>query len=256
MILRSLLCCTVFLLLLNIQSISAVCDLRVVKNPLIINSIKEKISNSKKKLPTISSKDVIFILNLENSKEIIISFTILSSDYLKFISKVVASIKIKSVVTFDKILEFMTSEHPEEKFNLDFEYEISDFKFLKPDNNVPYVSLLDMKLFHGLGNYIDLEKKDGRVFYTVPSEDKLDDIHMVYESGNERKEFVFTNSPEKPIVPVEEVEKLGKKPEVKPKKTIMSQISSFFGFFTKHEEVKNEGYDYVDEHTKLKEKIY
>ena len=41
-----------------------------------------------------------------------------------------------------------------------------------------------------------------------------------------------------------------------PKKTIMSQISSFFGFFTKHEEVKNEGYDYVDEHIKLKEKIY
>jgi hypothetical protein len=243
-------------ILLNVQSISAIYDLRVVKNLLIINSIKEKIANSKKKLPDISSKNVIFILNLEHANEIIVSFTIISSDCLKFINKVIATVKIKNYVTFDEILEFMTLKYPEEKPNLNFKYEISDFKFLKPDNNVPYVSLLDMKLFHGLGNYIDLEKKDGRVFYTVPSEDKLDDIHMVYESGNERKEFVFTNSPEKPIVPVEEVEKLGKKPEVKPKKTIMSQISSFFGFFTKHEEVKNEGYDYVDEHTKLKEKIY
>ena len=235
--LRSFLFFISTLFLLNIQNILAIHDLRVVKNPLIIKSIKEKIANSKKKLPTVSNKDVIFMLNLGNSKEIIISFTILSSDYLKFINKVVASIKIKSVVTFDKILEFMTSEHPEEKSNLDFEYEISDFKFLKPDNIMPYIPLSNMKIFYGLGNHIDLEKKDGRVFYTVPSEKELDKLHMVYQLGTEKKEFVFTNLSGKRVVPVEEFEKL-------------------FGFFTKHEEVKNEGYDYVDEHTKLKEKIY
>ena len=254
--LRSFLFCISTLFLLNIQNILAIHDLRVVKNPLIIKSIKEKIANSKKKLPDISSKNVIFILNLEHANEIIVSFTIISSDCLKFINKVIATVKIKNYVTFDEILEFMTLKYPEEKPNLNFKYEISDFKFLKPDNNVPYVSLLDMKLFHGLGNYIDLEKKDGRVFYTVPSEKELDKLHMVYQLGTEKKEFVFTNLSGKRVVPVEEFEKLRKELEIKSKKTIMSQIFNFFGFSTKHEEVKNEGYDCDNEKTRLKEKIY
>ena len=228
----------------------AIHDLRVVKNPLIIKSIKEKIANSKKKLPTISNRNVIFMLNLEDTNKVITSFTILSSDHLKFINKVVASIKIKSVVTFDKILEFMTSEHPEEKSNLDFEYEISDFKFLKPDNIMPYIPLSNMKIFYGLGNHIDLEK-DGHVFYTVPSEDKLDDVHMVYESGNEKKEFKFTNLPEKPIVPVEETNKINQE-NIKPKKNFFSLPSFISKFFKKNYQEKNNNDFLNEEQKKLK----
>ncbi len=226
-------------------------DCLFIKNDLVSNLIREQIKRSNETLPCIDYKNMALVIIENLCSKAVISFPVLSDRY-KFIKKVTVLLEICGANSQNDILESITSEQPRKNFN----YKVLNFKVQKPNGSIgPYVGFNYMKNNLGLKNYIDFEK-DGRVYYTVPSEDKLDDIHMVYESGNERKEFVFTNSPEKPIVPVEEVEKLGKKPEVKPKKTIMSQISSFFGFFTKHEEVKNEGYDYVDEHTKLKEKIY
>ena len=244
-----------YLLIQNVLTV-AIKDNRFVKNQSVIDLFKNEIESSENKLTFFYQyKETIFIVNPDKINEIIISVPVFeATSNHKFIRKVNALITIEEPISYDEIFKFMNSENS----SLNFKYKISNLEFLLPDNYKSYVSLLLIKYYFRLGNCIDPKKleKDGRVYYTVPSEDKLGDIHMVYESGNEKKEFKFTNLPERPIVPVEEVEKLGKKPEVKPKKTIMSQIFNLFGFSTKHEEVKNKGYDYVDEHTKLKEKIY
>ncbi len=244
--------CAVFLSSLMAKNSLAIDDLRIVKNQSIINLIKKKIEDSKEKAATVD-REIMFMVNLGKINEIIVSFVYLASNtYNHFlVKKMVALIKVDKCLELDKMIEFITSENS----NLNFDPKILKLKFSGTnDISSVYTKLFYIKNDLGLKNYIDFEK-GGRIYYTVPSEDKLDDVHMVYESGNEKKEFKFTNLPERPIVPMEEVEKLKKKPEIK--KTIMSQIFNFFGFSTKHEEVKNnEGYDYVDEHTKLKEKIY
>ena len=243
--------CAVFLSSLMAQNSLAIDDLRIVKNQSIINLIKKKIEDSKEKAATVD-REIIFMVNLGKINEIIVSFVYLASNtYNHFlVKKMVALIKVDNCLELDKMIEFITSENS----NLNFDPKILKLEFLAANDIQIYSKIFCIKNNFSLKKYIDFEK-DGRVYYTVASEDKLDDVHMVYESGNEKKEFKFTNLPERPIVPIEEVEKLKKKPEIK--KTIMSQIFNFFGFSTKHEEVKNnEGYDYVDEHTKLKEKIY
>ena len=120
-------------------------------------------------------------------------------------------------------------------------------------NNVyKFATWFRLKETLGLKNYIDFEK-DGRVYYTVPSEDKLGDIHLVYESGNERKEFKFTNLPEKPIIPVEEENNIvTKKEEIKPKRTVFENIANrIFGLFNNNCENKI-GYEHSEECEKLK----
>ena len=89
------------------------------------------------------------------------------------------------------------------------------------------------------------------MYYTVPSEDKLDDVHIVYESGNERKEFKFTNLPEKPIVPVEETNKINQE-NIKPKKNFFSLPSFISKFFKKNYQEKNNNDFLNEEQKKLK----
>ena len=246
-------CSLVFILFMALSRVHSLDNCLRIHNNSLIKLIKSKVNLKDSPSKFIGYRNNSFVLNETNKKEIFVFIPVLNGDMTNFKEEIIVKLDISNLDI--KIIEKVISSDVESIQDVEKKLKIKDWKVLKPNNVYKFAPWVTLKEDFGLKNYINLEK-DGRVYYTVPSEDKLDDIHMVYESGNERKEFVFTNSPEKPIVPVEEVEKLGKKPEVKPKKTIMSQISSFFGFFTKHEEVKNEGYDYVDEHTKLKEKIY
>ena len=240
-----------YLLIQNVLTV-AIKDNRFVKNQSVIDLFKNEIESSENKLTFFYQyKETIFIVNPDKINEIIISVPVFeATSNHKFIRKVNALITIEEPISYDEIFKFMNSENS----SLNFKYKISNLEFLLPDNYKSYVSLLLIKYYFRLGNCIDPKKleKDGRVYYTVPSEDKLDDIHMVYESGNERKEFVFTNLPEKPIVPVEEVEKLGKKPEVKPKRTIFENITNrIFSLFNNNCEKKIK-YGHDEECEKLK----
>ena len=243
--------CLIFVPFTILSRVNSFDDCRVIKNCSLIAYTGYKYYSKFKNLSYVSGNSILILNNSNKSEAFILT---LLYDYNKKFEKeykMDAYIKI-NIENFNKdILKIVSDTN--QRLNLK-DFDINDnFKLLGTKNINKFVDLECIR--QHLGLKIDIYKK-GRIFYTVPSEDKLDDIHLVYESGNERKEFVFTNLPGKPIVPVDEVEKLGKKPEIKSKKTIMSQISSFFGFSTKPEEVKSEGYDYVDEHTKLKEKIY
>ena len=245
-------CGLIFMLFMLLSKTFAIDNCCLIGNNRLIQLIKSKYySESKFKNSTYFWGIGIFILNKSNSNEAFVITPLFFHLGSKIAKEIAIKIDIRKIK--NDVLKIIST--PEENLNLEISDMGKNFMILKSKNVYKFLPLKNIKNYLKLKNYNDFEK-DSRIYYTVPSEDKLDDLHIVYESGNERKEFVFTNLPEKPIVPVEEVEKLGKKQEIKPKKTIMSQISSFFGFFTKHEEVKNEGYDYVDEHTKLKEKIY
>ena len=238
----------ILILFLALSRSYALDDNRLLNNCQIINFIKSEIEFKKIDLSCrYAYVCSVFALNNTNNQEFFVFVPIYNSNRTKFEREIVLKI-FSNLKNIKEILSSNSKSISKGKF------VIKSLDFVCVKDKVKYASLYSMRDHFGLK--IDPDKEKGCVYYTVASEDGLDDMHMVYESGGERKEFVFTNLPEKPIVPVEEVEKLEKKPEIKPKKTIMSQISSFFGFFTKHEEVKNEGYDYVDERTKLKEKIY
>ena len=163
----------------------------------------------------------------------------------KFIRKVNVLITIEEPKNYDEIFAFMSVENS----GLNFKYKILNLKFLRSSIYIPHVSLL----YFRLGNYIDpgIFEKYNRVFYTVPSEDELDDIHMVYESGNEKKEFKFTNLPERPIVPVEEANKINQE-NIKPKKNFFSLPSFISKFFKKNYQEKNNNDFLNEEQKKLK----
>ena len=240
-----------YLLIQNVLTV-AIKDNRFVKNQSVIDLFKNEIESSENKLTFFYQyKETIFIVNPDKINEIIISVPVFeATSNHKFIRKVNALITIEEPISYDEIFKFMNSENS----SLNFKYKISNLEFLLPDNYKSYVSLLLIKYYFRLGNCIDPKKleKDGRVYYTVPSEDRLDDIHMVYESVNEKKEFKFTNLPERPIVPVEEVEKLGKKPEIKPKRTIFENITNhIFSLFNNNCEKKIK-YGHDEECEKLK----
>lgn len=240
---------TVFLSYLIAQNTLAIHDLRVVKNKSVINLINAEIANLNEKAATIVDREVMFMVNLEKVNEVMISFIFFNDDInVNFlIKKMIAVIEIDDCKTFDEVIRFVTSEN----YNPNFEPKILKLKFSGTDN----VSAVYSKLFYikdnlGLKNYIDFEK-DGRVYYTVPSEDKLDDVHIVYESGNERKEFKFTNLPEKPIVPVEETNKINQE-NIKPKKNFFSLPSFISKFFKKNYQEKNNNDFLNEEQKKLK----
>ena len=242
-----------FILFVALPKVYSLDDCHTVKNKSLLEyvqsseCIRSEIDKLKKKndyycnheisiLPDIS----IFVTNKFNDNEAFVLIPIYDNRE-GFIKEAVFKISAKNIL---EIISLINKNQVKFKNFLNVDKKV---KFMESKCTSKFLSLLHMKDNLGLKNYTDFEK-DGRVYYTVPSEDKLDDIHLVYESkdGKERKEFVFTKSG---IIPIED--------------TISWQIQNgwnkfrnFFSFSTKHEEVKNEGYDYVDEHTKLKEKIY
>jgi hypothetical protein len=240
--------CAVFLSSLMAKNSLAIDDLRIVKNQSIINLIKKKIEDSKEKAATVD-REIMFMVNLGKINEIIVSFVYLASNtYNHFlVKKMVALIKVDKCLELDKMIEFITSENS----NLNFDPKILKLKFLGTnDISSVYTKLFYIKNDLGLKNYIDFEK-GGRIYYTVPSEDKLDDVHMVYESGNEKKEFKFTNSPEMPIVPVEEANKINQE-NIKPKKNFFSLPNFISKFFKKNYQEKNNNDFLNEEQKKLK----
>ena len=245
----------VFILFMALSNVCSIHDCRYVYNDLFIEIIKSEIKSKGTDLGYYYGYGgCVFALNKVNNREFFVFLPVYDKDRTKFEGEVIFKFT-SEIKNTEAMLLSLTLLNMVKGINL----KASDFScILSIKDRMKFVTLPCMEN-HCLKKHCPFNikmREDGRVYYTVPSEDKLDDIHMVYESGNERKEFVFTNLPEKPIVPVEEVEKLGKKPEIKPKKTIMSQIFNLFGFSTKHEEVKNEGYDCDNEKTRLKEKIY
>ena len=242
-----------FILFVALPRVYSLDDCHTVKNKSLLEyvqsseCIRSEIDKLKKKndyycnheisiLPDIS----IFVINKFDDNEAFILIPIYDNRE-GIIKEAVFKISAKNIL---EIISLINKNQVEFKNFLNVDKKI---KFMESKCTSKFLSLLHMKDNLGLKNYIDFEK-DGRVYYTVPSEDRLDYVHMIYESkdGKERKEFVFTKSG---IIPIED--------------TIGWQIQNgwnkfrnFFSFSTKHEEVKNEGYDYVDEHTKLKEKIY
>lgn len=242
-------------LFINFSNVYSINDWRYMWNDLLIEVIKSEIKSKGTDLGYYYGYGgCVFALNKANNKEFFVFLPVYDKDRTKFEGEVIFKFTSEIKNTEAMLLSLALLDTLK-----GISLKASDFSgILSIKDRMKFITLPCMEN-HCLKKHCPFNIKineDGRVYYTVPSEDKLNDLHMVYESGNKRKEFVFTNLPEKPIVPVEEVEKLGKKPEVKPKKTIMSQIFNLFGFSTKHEEVKNEGYDCDNEKTRLKEKIY
>ena len=231
--------CILILIFISSKSIFSVYDFRFIKNQKIINKIEKKVKKSKKLLPyIINYYNIAFILDKKN-KKIDIFFPFFSYNLYQFIGKVKSSIKIKddNLCNYDDIFKFISSKEIKSE-NIESNFEILDLEFLEPGNSLLYSSLEYIKKFL----CFDFEK-GSRVFYTVPSEDKLDDVHMVYESGKEKKEFKFTNSPEMPIVPVEEANKINQE-NIKPKKNFFR----FPGFISKF--LKKNNNDFLDEEQK------
>ena len=251
----------IFILFTAISRVNSLDNCFEVINHSLIKFIESGV-NSKINLENASSKIIgyegsIFALNNASKQEIFVLIPVFNADMTKFEEEIIVQLDVLNVINVKNIKGIISSNsglipNINEKFKIK---KIEILKILTLNNFNKFATWKCLKENFKLKNYINFEKY-GYLYYTVPSERELDNLHIVYESGNERKEFVFTNLPEKPIVPVEEVEKLGKKPEVKPKKTIMNQIFNFFSFSTKHEEVKNEDYGYSDERTRLKEKVY
>ena len=238
----------ILILFLALSRSYALDDNRSLNNCQIINFIKSKIELKKIDLSChYAYVCSIFVLNNKNNQEFFVFVPIYNSNRTKFEGEIVLKI-FSNLKNIKEILSSNSKSISKGKF------VIKSLDFVCVKDKIKYASLYFMRDHFGLK--IDPDKEKGCVYYTVASEDRLDDIHMVYESGNEKKEFKFTNLPERPIVPLGKVGKLREKPEIKPKKTIMNQIFNFFNFSTKHEEVKNEDYGYSDEHTRLKEKVY
>ena len=228
---------TIFLLFSITFNVSTAMDYLHLKNHIIIDLIKQEIKESKNNLPYIDYDNIVFA-SIENKKNsFIVSFPVFSLNKINFIKRVVFLVIFDDINFRNDIFTFMASDKPK----LNFKFSILNLKFLQPNNIKLYTTLSYIENDLGLKNYINFEK-DGRVYYTVPSEDKLDDIHMVYESGNEKKEFKFTNLPEKPIVPVEETKIIQKNLETK--KSFFSLPSFISKFFKKNNN------DFLDEEQK------
>ena len=238
-------CGLIFMLFMLLPKIFAIDNCCLIGNNHLIRLIKSKYySESEFKNSTYFLGIGIFILNKSNSNEAFV----ITPLFFHLGSKIAKEIAIRIDITKirNNVLKIIST--PEENLNLEISDMGQNFIILKSKNVYKFLPLKNIKNYLKLKNYNDF-KKDGRIYYTVPSEDKLDDIHMVYESGNERKEFVFTNLPEKPIVPVEEVEKLGKKPEIKPKKNFFSLPGFISNFFKKNYQAENNN-DFLDEERK------
>ena len=244
-IFRFLVLTLLFSTLTSVFNSSAVVeDFRRIQNTSLNEKLKMKVDIKQKK-DLFSCRylynESIFALDESNPEKIFILISVFRGSLPEFVKVVAVPVKIVGAKSREDIFKVVL-DSISENFEIDENFKFPNFRDSKRFTNLSYV-----KDYLGLKKYINFEK-DGRVYYTVPSEDKLDDIHLVYESedGEKRREFVFTKSG---IIPIEN--------------TISWQIQNgwnkfinFFSFSTKHEEVKNEGYDYVDEHTKLKEKIY
>ena len=208
---------------------SKIIDSTAIRNVSLIKSIRDKIDNSMKDIYAIKSENInhiIFMLNLSNINEVIISFLFGTCDGNFYLKKVYSSIKIKNSVSLEKILEYMTSNS-----DLNFEYEISDFKVFKSiSGNTPYH---DLSIAFGIQYYIDCQK-EGRVYYVIPSENEIDKLKLVYESRNMKKEYIFTDSDvsSQKIIPVEESEK---KVYKKSKKSSLGNMMNYFGFWKNDE---------------------
>ena len=230
----------IFILFIKLSNIYALDDYHFINNNSMIKKIRTIISNKFKNQYYFGCDCSVFALNQSNYNEAFILVPVYDNQK-KFIKEIAIKANIEK---FGKDALSITSDK-DENFNVNYFVINEECKFLATKNISKFAELSYVKKCFDLK--VDLDK-DGRVYYMVPSEDKLDDVHMVYESkdGNERREFVFTKSG---IVPIED--------------TISWQIQNswnkfrnFFSFSTKHEKVKNEDYGYSDEHTKLKEKIY
>ena len=230
----------IFVLFVKLSDIYALDDCHFINNNLMIKKVKFIVLNKFKNEYYFGCDCSVFVLNQTKFNEAFILVPVYDHQK-KFIKEIAIKVNIKK---FGKSALSIISDKDENisinRFDID-----NECKFLKTKNISKFAELSYVKQWFDLK--IDFNK-NGRVYYTVPSEDKLDDIHMIYESkdGKERKEFVFTKSG---IIPIDD--------------TIGWQIQNgwnkfrnFFSFSTKHEEVKNEGYDCDNEKTRLKEKIY
>ena len=232
----------IFVLFLAFSRVSSIDNYRFVENSSLIKFIKSNINLKSDSSKRIGYAYSIFTLNDSNEQEIFVFIPILNGDMTKFEEEYMVKLNILNVIDIKK---FVSSNSRSNSSKIKF--IIKKWKMLIPNNVYKFAPWFRLEETLGLKNYIDFNKK-GCIYYTVPSEDKLDDIHMVYEPKDEngRKEFVFTKSG---IIPIE-----GK---------ISWQIQNgwnkfrnFFSFLTKHEEVKNEVHDCDNEKTRLKEKIY
>ena len=236
-----------FALFLTLSRACAIDDCRNLNNCQLIDFIESEIKFKKTDLSChYDCVGSVFALDEKNDKEFFFFFSIYSSDMTKFEGEIILKF-VSNLKNIKKIL----SSNPGKIRNIKEKFVIKALSFSFVDNSIKYASIKYASLYFmrdRLGLRIDPDKEKGCVYYTVPSVEKLDDIHMIYESkdGKERKEFVFTKSG---IIPIED--------------TIGWQIQNgwnkfrnFFSFSTKHEEVKNEGYDCDNEKTRLKEKMY
>ena len=248
---------SIFILFTAISRVNSLDNCFEVINHSLIKFIKSGV-NSKINLKNASSKIIgyegsIFALNKSNKQEIFVLIPVFCGDMTKFEEEIIVQLDVLNVINVKNIKEIISSNSKlipniNEKFKIK---KTEIFKILTLNNFNKFATWECLKENFKLKKYIDF-KKYGYVYYTVPSEDKLDDLHIVYESGNEKKEFVFTNLPEKPIVPVEEVEKLEKKPEIKPKKTVFKNITNcIFSLFNNNCEKKIK-YGHDEECEKLK----
>ena len=244
-IFRFLVLTLLFSTLMSVFNSSAVVeDFRRIKNTSLNEKLKMKVDIKQKK-DLFSCRylynESIFALDESNPDKVFILISVYRGCWSEFVKVVAVPVKIVGAKSKEDIFKVIL-DSVSENFEID-----ENFKFPSSRDSKRFTEISYVKNYLGLKNYIDFEK-DGCVYYTVPSEKELDNLHMIYESkdGKERKEFVFTKSG---IIPIED--------------TIGWQIQNgwnkfrnFFSFSTKHEEVKNEGYDCDNEKTRLKEKIY
>ena len=237
-----------FGLILFIMSpkVHSISDCYFIVNTSLIDSIKSVVENKFRKEDDYDcgSKSRVFVLNNSNSNEGFILIPIFDNKTTHFLKEAYLKVDIKNYKR--KILEIISKPNGS-SIKLDPNIEVKFLESKKVQKFMPLLYLSYMKNDLGLKKYIDFEK-DGHVYYTVPSEDKLDDIHMVYESkdGKERKEFVFTKSG---IIPIED--------------TISWQIQNgwnkfrnFIGLSNNNDKkVKNKNHQFDDERINLKDKL-
>lgn len=193
----------IFVLFLALSRACAIDDCRNLNNCQLIDFIESEIKFKETDLSChYDCVGSVFALDEKNDKEFFVFIPIYSSDMTKFEGEIILKF-VSNLKNIKKIL----SSNPGKIKNIKEKFVIKALSFSFVDNSIKYASIKYASLYFmrdRLGLRIDPDKEKGCVYYTVPSVEKLDDIHMVYESENKITEFKF-NLPIKKMVVIKEI---------------------------------------------------
>jgi hypothetical protein len=229
------------------QSCLAVNDCRFIRNNTILELIKRHFEHyevAETYLPHkkvhFSYAETIFMMNIdaENVNEVTATVPVLNSSLNTALGETVISITIKKNITFDEILNILTSNSNIDINTLEFRIDSAPIFFKSGANINRYTSTENLVII--LRSFINLKLPKDRIFYMMPADtlDKnLNNIRLVCETteGNTVIDSVFQNPSTGRF----------QKPKLVNNTPNQSFLGGFLGLFTRNKPVHRTNWGYM-----------